>query len=206
MIKDEELNLNSSSNEETSFFLSNKRSQIHKINQLNQQKDYTIQLETTPFHYCKEQLIFLSRKALHHFDSSISPFQIKIDDLKNPKRVIINELKSSFLMLDSLFHLKEEIETNETNVDFFSLLANILGNPYLLSQCEKVFSEHHRSFSFNFKQLQFISQEERESVNNFHIQINDSVFEANRILFSVLSDRFNEINSRLIQYWKSLIH
>jgi hypothetical protein len=36
------------------------------------------------FYYCIEQLLFLSRKALHYFNSSTSPFEIKINDFKNP--------------------------------------------------------------------------------------------------------------------------
>jgi hypothetical protein len=152
------------------------------------------------FDYCREQLIFLSRKVLHHFDSSILPFEIKIDDFKNPNQVTINELISSFLLLDSLLHSNEQIEINETNVNSLSLLGNILDNPYLLSKCEKAYPEHPQSFSFNFKQLQFISEEERESFNNIKIIINDSIFDANRILFSVLSDRFNEINSNEISF------
>jgi hypothetical protein len=181
-------------------FISIKGAQFRTINQLSHQKDYTIKVGTKTFYYCREQLIFLSRKALHHFDSSISPFEIKIGEIKNTNQISIDELASSFLLLDSLFHSTEQFEINQINVHSLSLLANLLDNPYLFSKCEKVYSDHPQPFSFSFKQLQFISEEERESFNNIKITVNDSVFEANWILFSVLFDRFNEINSNEISF------
>jgi hypothetical protein len=99
-----------------------------------------------------------------------------------------------------LFHSIDQIEIIETNVNSLSFIGNILDNPYLISKCKKVYTRHPQSFSFNFKQIQFIPEEERESFNNVTIKINDSVFEANRILFSILSDRFNEINGNDISF------
>jgi hypothetical protein len=170
---------------------------IHKIHQLVKQKDYKIQFSTKSFCYCKEQLIFLSRKALHHFESSISPFEIQIDE---NNQISVDELVSSFLLLDSLLHSAKQIEINETNVNSLSLIADILNNLYLSSKCAKVSPNHPKSISFSFKQLQFISKEERESLNNISIKINDICFEVNRILFSLLSDRFSKINSNEISF------
>jgi hypothetical protein len=140
----------------TISFSSIKGANIHKIDQFGRQKDYAITIGTKTFHYCREQLIFLSRKALHHFNSSIYPFEIQIDQIKNSPQISIEELTSSFLLLDSLFQSENQIKIDPANVNSLSLLAEILDNSYLFSKCEKVYSNQPQSFSFNFKQLQFL--------------------------------------------------
>jgi hypothetical protein len=126
---------------------------IHKINQFAEQKDYAITIGNETFQYCREQLIFLSRAALHHFDSSSTPFEIQIFKIKHPNHISIEEFIKSFRLLDSLFHSINQFEINQTNVNSLSLLAEILDNPFLFSKCEKVFTDQPQTFSFNFKQL-----------------------------------------------------
>jgi predicted RNase H-related nuclease YkuK (DUF458 family) len=84
---------------ETFPIITIKGNEIHKINQFVQQKDYSIQIGTQKLYYCKEQLIFISRKALRHYNSSTSPFEIKIEEIKNTSKLTITELTSSYLLL-----------------------------------------------------------------------------------------------------------
>jgi hypothetical protein len=74
------------------------------------------------------------------------------------------------------------------------LLAETLDNPYLFSKCEKVYMNHPQSFSFSFKQLQFLQQDQFESLSTVQITVNDSVFDVNPILLSIVSDRFVNLN------------
>jgi hypothetical protein len=93
-------------------------------------------------------------------------------------------------LLDSLFHSTTTIEINEANVLSLFFLAEILDNPFLLSKCEKYSTTNPQTFSFCFKQLRFLHQKDRNSLNNLQISVNEMIFQTNRLFYSCLSDSF----------------
>jgi hypothetical protein len=118
------------------FFSLNGKS-IHQIHELSISKNYPIKIGTKIFYYSLEELIFLSINAFDHFESNSSQFEVLIEEDINLNHISIENLESSFILIDSLFHSQTQIEINETNVLSLSLLSEILDNPYLHSKCEK---------------------------------------------------------------------
>jgi hypothetical protein len=169
--------------------------QIHQIPKLSLSKDYSIKIGSETFNYCKEQLIFFSINAFDHFESNSSPFEILIDQNPNPSQVSIDDLKVAFILIDSLFHSRTQIEINQANASSFFFHGEILDNPYLISKCAKVLPEKPQHFSFCFKQIQFLSQRRINSLNDIEISMNGMILKTNRILFSCLSQKISKLHS-----------
>jgi hypothetical protein len=167
---------------------------IHQIQKLSSSKDYLIKIGSKTFNYCKEQLIFLSINAFDHFESNSAPFEILIDQVFNPNQVLIDDLISAFISIDSLFHSQTQIEISQTNSSSFFLLGEILDNPYLISKCTKVSPGKSQYFSFNFKQIQFLSQKRRNLLNDIEISANGIIFRTNRLLFSCLWSKISKLS------------
>jgi hypothetical protein len=104
-----------------SLFITFQYKPIQQIKKLALTKVYSIKIGSKTFHYCKEQIAFLSINALDHFETNSSPFEILID--QNPNHISIDDLVSAFISIDSLFHSQTQMEINQTDVSSFSFLV-----------------------------------------------------------------------------------
>jgi hypothetical protein len=172
------------------------QNQIHLLNTLSHHKYYKIKIGSLIFSCSLEQIAFLSQNVFDHFISSSSPFEIIIDQSHNPYNVSIQDLISSFTLLDSLFHSSKSIEINETNYQSLYFLSEILDNPSLLAKCELFSKDKNQQFSLTSQQLQFLSQSRRKYFNNISVSINVKIYETNFTLFSLFSNKVYNLNAK----------
>jgi hypothetical protein len=144
------------------------------------------------FKYSKYQLPFLSNKAIQHFHRSELPFEIQYSNESD--RFTFEDLLSCFKSIDSLLHSATEMEITENNLAAFEYLSNVLDNRYLLILCKKVTSDASQIFKFTSKNLQFISLDRLQKINDFKLIINGQIFEINYSLFCLVSDKIKEMN------------
>jgi hypothetical protein len=91
--------------------------QIHRLNQVQEELKFVIQIGTAQFRYVKSQLVINSNKALKHFRHSELPFKINYPN--DQVNFNLNDLVSCFKSIDSLFHSQTEIVLNENNFHAF---------------------------------------------------------------------------------------
>ncbi|MDR2640945.1 MAG: hypothetical protein LBC61_06725 [Candidatus Peribacteria bacterium] len=164
---------------------------FHRLNQLGKSKLYCISLAQKKYYYNKIQLFLISLKAFQHFESSIEDFVIE-DQLKFNTYVHFsqNDLISCYNLLHSLFHQNSEILLTLENCSTFQILADVLKNPCLKSQCQKVSPNKNRKFKLSSKFLSLLSFVQRNKLNNFHLIVNEQIFLINFELFCCVSDFF----------------
>jgi hypothetical protein len=79
---------------------------IHKLDQFNDTNKFIIEIGEYKFKYSKEQLLFLSNRAIKHFHHSDLPFEIKFPDYQI--NFTFNDLVDSFKSIDALFHSQKK--------------------------------------------------------------------------------------------------
>jgi hypothetical protein len=171
---------------------------IHKLQQISQRKNYSINIGSDVYHYCLEKLIFISLNAFDHFESFFDPFDVNPEQFHNINHILIHDLKSSFRFLDSLFHSSSTIEINDTNVLSLFILTAILDNQFLLSKCEKYSTTHPQSFSFSFKQLRYLHQKDKNSLNDLQISVNGVISQRKEYSINIGSDVYHYCLEKLI--------
>lgn len=136
--------------------------------------------------YSKIQLFFLSFRALEHFENFTDDFVI--DDLLEPNG-FYEDLVDSFNQLDSLFHSKTQILLTTQNLPVFNILADLLENPSLKSQCKKVLLNQNQIFKLTSKHLRYILQNQKFKLTDFNLIVNDKLFSINFELFCCASNK-----------------
>jgi hypothetical protein len=90
--------------------------QIHRLNNLLDEKCSTIQIGSNQFKFAKMQIPFLSNKAFQHFEETTQPFII---DQFQSSGITLSDLVSCFRQLESLIKNEVEIKNDEKNVSLF---------------------------------------------------------------------------------------
>jgi hypothetical protein len=120
-----------------SFFFEG--TQIHRINQVQEDQKYVIQIGSSHFRYSKSQLAFLSNRAFKHFRNSQSPFEICLpDQLDSQFNFGLNDLISCFQEIDPLFRSETEIILQEDDIPTFKHLSRFLDKKTLCKTCKNV--------------------------------------------------------------------
>jgi hypothetical protein len=180
-----------------SAFLNIEGVDLHKLHQISQNKNYSIKIGNKKYFYHQEQLIFISLNAFYHYQSLSSIFEISMNQI--PKyfhdTITIENLQSSFALLDSLFHSSTSFEINDSNASSLFALSKLLDNPHLHNRCEKYYQSHSQTFSFSFKQLKYLPQHDRKSLKDLDIHVNGEIFKTNRYLYSLLSNSYFKLNT-----------
>jgi hypothetical protein len=145
---------------------------IHKLNQVKDQKHYKIQIGAKKLSYSKVQLIFLSLNALSHFKQSDQSFLIYLPEKSQQfENFSLQTIIGCFEQLNSLFHHTTELLLTESNTPIFLYLADVLGNPFLLLKCKEVSSTQNQIFKLSSEQLAFLPKNKLKSFNNFSLKI-----------------------------------
>jgi hypothetical protein len=168
---------------------------FHRLNQLNMIKPYYIKVGNKRYHYSEVELIFLSLRALNHFERSTEEFVIGDQYLQNHSfHISLDDFINCFSQFDSLFSSTTEILLTLENSSAFRIFANVLDNPFLSSQCSNVSSNLHQNFILSSKYISFLPKNVQERLNKFALIVNNQQFKINFDLFCCFSDTFFEMN------------
>jgi hypothetical protein len=158
-----------------SFFFGG--NQIHRMNQIQQDHKYVIQIGSSHFKYSKSQLAFLSNKALKHFRQSELPFVIGLPDHPNDQiNFGLNDLITCFKSIDSLFRSETEIILEENNLGAFEHLSKILDKRSLAKACKNAQSHISPNFKLSSKHFQFLYESDIARLNDFSVDSEWEIF------------------------------
>jgi hypothetical protein len=147
------------------------------LNQLEKPKSYCISLAKKRYNYNRTQLFFLSLEAFQHFESSTDDFVIEDNlDFHHSIHFSQDALISCFDQLHSLFLDSAEILLTLENRSTFQILGDVLGNPYLKSQCKKVSPKKNKKFRLSSESLSVLILSQINKLNNFRLIINGQEF------------------------------
>jgi hypothetical protein len=104
---------------------------FHRLNQLNRIKPYCIKVGNTLYHYSEIQLVFLSLRAVEHFETSTEELVIDDQYLRNHSfEISLDDFMICFNQVNSLFSSTSEIILTSENVPTFKIFADIIDNSF----------------------------------------------------------------------------
>jgi hypothetical protein len=158
--------------------------EIHHLNNLSHQQNYSILIGDSLFNYSLEQLALLSPLVLEHYMETSEPFRINFPFQSQ------TAFKQCFSQLDSLFHTQNDILLTYENVKAFSFISELLDNFFLSFLCESVSETKNQTFSFTSQQFLFLPKKTKSVLKDFTFIINNIPFQVNFPLFCCVSKLF----------------
>lgn len=132
------------------FYIPNQS--IQYLNTLGN-SSYSIHLGEDSFSYNFPQLLFISKKAYHHFLKTSDPFIINELPSNSPPKLTFQKFVESFKLIDLLLRNSARVEINSHNLSRFKFLSQIFKIPTLAQVCSDVTPRQPQYFKLSSQSL-----------------------------------------------------